>query len=1012
MNKKFLSAILFGALMVSSTGTFVSCKDYDDDIENLQGQINSNKDAIAALQKLVGEGKWVTNISPVENGFAVTMSDGTTTSITGIKGADGKDGTEWTIGEDGFWYKDGEKTTSQAIAKDGEDGKPGATAPSPKIDANGMWVVYEWDAVKGEFVEKTTEISAQGTSAYVVKKDGVYVLHIADETGKFQEVTLPATSDAFVVEAPAAIVKVNFDYAKWNPTTSSKDYKALAAKFTAIADIEKNSLVKQGGNLPVLVTPASVELTDDYSYSLQTVKGKTPNITVSNPTKGLPTNITANSGSITTRSASASDCFWTLQIEPAIEKKEYVEIKQETASLVVENAQGTVVKTAFAYKVYANNKSADTYNVSVSSTGSTSYASEIDLLAYDEEKDSYPVTITNEYGDYHIITLSNSYEVEKYGLSIAEDNRTLKIANMPSDVTSITIHLNVVALGLNGSTANQNVTLTIGQEVASAGSLADKALTLDGKNQTLKWNLADLGLSAVELDKVLSGTVKMTATREYTNASGDEVKATAYNGNVTYYNAAGNVTNYNGNGNWSNGGATTLGMTINASSTNVPTAVTDYPTQERWAAPAEYTLKLSSTSGTAVVYSAEATLTTSLPTISDSYIRLAAGYTEGGILQITGTVAPGSPADIVSYDLNDALVLNGVTVLDFEDLDYNKEDDTDKTLAASYNWIANATAGTLQVNTWVEKDAVTPWYAAMYNQLYTTRNLRANIYFFNNPVNTSTFDFKATVKSTIYSATPSSAITMTAAKLISNYGGDAINIKAAIAKAVYVAGPKKGQAYSLFSTAEKTEKKDVTDYDTPKTDGDYLVNSSTLPVQIETADLTKFGLSVADYTALQTTDKFYLKKDDQTGVGQSTSSTLVGWTTIMTAINNIYTYDNGTWKQTKKDAELSDEEAKYKELFNKYIAKIAFGTKKVDVTTASTTAGAGVKAVSVEFVDDKEAAKYVNTTTLADFSVKPLAVADLTVDPKEVEIPMNLVVLDNWGMTMKVPFNITVKTTK
>ena len=40
MNKKFLSAILFGALMVSSTGTFVSCKDYDDDIDNLQEQIN------------------------------------------------------------------------------------------------------------------------------------------------------------------------------------------------------------------------------------------------------------------------------------------------------------------------------------------------------------------------------------------------------------------------------------------------------------------------------------------------------------------------------------------------------------------------------------------------------------------------------------------------------------------------------------------------------------------------------------------------------------------------------------------------------------------------------------------------------------------------------------------------------------------------------------------------------------------------------------------------------------
>ncbi|WP_455665716.1 PL29 family lyase N-terminal domain-containing protein [Phocaeicola sp.] len=1012
MNKKFLSAILFGALMVTSTGTFVSCKDYDDDIDRIDKELTEVKSQIAALQKLVGEGKWVTNITSIENGFTVTMSDGTSQNVTGIKGADGKNGTEWTIGEDGFWYMDGEKTSSQAVAKDGEDGKAGATAPSPKINADGFWVVYELDATTGEFVEKTTEISAQGTSAYVVKKDGVYVLHIADETGAFQDVILPATSDSFVVEAPAAVVNVNFDYAKWNPTTSNKDYKTLAAKFTAISSIEKNSLVKQGGNLPVLVTPASVELTDDYSYSLQTVNGKTPDITVSSPTKGLPAGTTVNNGGMNTRSASASDCFWTLKIEPGIDKKQYVQIKSESASLVVENAKGTVVKTAFAYKVSANDKSAGTYNVSVSSTGSTSYASEIDLLAYDEETNSYPVTISNEYTGYHIITLSNSYEVEKYGLSIAEDGKTLKIANMPSDVTSITIHLNVVALGLNGSTANQNVTLTVGQEVAATGSLADKALTLDGKNQTIKWNIADLGLSAVELDKVLSGRVNMTATREYIDASTNEVKATAYNGTVTYYNAAGNATAYKGNGNWSNGAATTLGITINASSTTLPDAVTDYPTQERWAAPAEYTLKLSSTSGTAVVYSAEATLTTSLPTISDSYIRLAAGYTEGGILQITGTVTPGTPAGIVSYNLNDALVLNGVTVLDFEDMDYNTEDHTDATLAASYNWVTNATAGTLEVNTWVEKDVVRPWYAAKYNQLYTTRNLRANIYFFNNPANVDKFDFKATVKSTIYSTTPSSAVTMTAAKLVSNYGGDAIDIKAAIAKAVYVAGPKKGQAYSLFSTVGKTEQKDVTDYDAPKVDGGFLVNSSTLPVQIETADLTKFGLSAADYTALTNTDKFYLKEADQTGVGQSTSSTLVGWSTIMTTIDGIYEYENGTWKQIKKDADLTADESKYKELFNKYIAKIAFDTKKVTVTTTATSAGAGVKAVSLEFVDAKEAAKYVNTTTLADFSVKPLAVADLTVDPKEVTVPMNLVVLDDWGMTMKVPFNITVKTTK
>ncbi len=43
MNKKFLSAVLFGALMVTSTGTFVSCKDYDDDITELRGLIDQQK---------------------------------------------------------------------------------------------------------------------------------------------------------------------------------------------------------------------------------------------------------------------------------------------------------------------------------------------------------------------------------------------------------------------------------------------------------------------------------------------------------------------------------------------------------------------------------------------------------------------------------------------------------------------------------------------------------------------------------------------------------------------------------------------------------------------------------------------------------------------------------------------------------------------------------------------------------------------------------------------------------
>ena len=48
MNKKFLSAILFGALMVSSTGTFVSCKDYDDDISELWNAVDGQKTDLTA----------------------------------------------------------------------------------------------------------------------------------------------------------------------------------------------------------------------------------------------------------------------------------------------------------------------------------------------------------------------------------------------------------------------------------------------------------------------------------------------------------------------------------------------------------------------------------------------------------------------------------------------------------------------------------------------------------------------------------------------------------------------------------------------------------------------------------------------------------------------------------------------------------------------------------------------------------------------------------------------------
>ena len=54
MNKKFLSAVLFGALMASSMGTFTSCKDYDDDINDLWDAVDG-KASIEDLKSKVSE---------------------------------------------------------------------------------------------------------------------------------------------------------------------------------------------------------------------------------------------------------------------------------------------------------------------------------------------------------------------------------------------------------------------------------------------------------------------------------------------------------------------------------------------------------------------------------------------------------------------------------------------------------------------------------------------------------------------------------------------------------------------------------------------------------------------------------------------------------------------------------------------------------------------------------------------------------------------------------------------
>ena len=129
MNKKFLSAILFGALMVGSAGTFTSCKDYDDDIDSLDQRVTAVEKLVSDLQAQIKDGAVITDVSSTATGVTVTLSNGKTFNLTngtnGTNGADGAPGSVVTIGDNGNWYIDGADTGKPARGDKGDKGDQG-----------------------------------------------------------------------------------------------------------------------------------------------------------------------------------------------------------------------------------------------------------------------------------------------------------------------------------------------------------------------------------------------------------------------------------------------------------------------------------------------------------------------------------------------------------------------------------------------------------------------------------------------------------------------------------------------------------------------------------------------------------------------------------------------------------------------------------------------------------------------------------------------------------------------
>ena len=273
MNKKFLSAVLFGALMVSSTGTFVSCKDYDDDIDRIDTELGDLKSKLDALQTEFNAGKYITNVATTAEGITITLNDGSSYPITngkdgapGAPGEAGAAGDKVEINDEGFFIINGKVTEWKAIAKDASTGET-IKIKTPTVSEDGCWVFYD---EKGEAHPTTIKVAPVTA---VQNADKTWTLTVFDAEGKKQEIIVPTAASSLTdlmlitrgngtntesMPFDFKIAEYAFEYNRNNNSNApaEKDWAGQRA-------IVDNGYIMAGaGQIKLQVNPTSVDAAD------------------------------------------------------------------------------------------------------------------------------------------------------------------------------------------------------------------------------------------------------------------------------------------------------------------------------------------------------------------------------------------------------------------------------------------------------------------------------------------------------------------------------------------------------------------------------------------------------------------------------------------------------------------------------------------------------------------------------------------------------------------------------
>ena len=269
MRKKYLSALLFGALLFASAGTFTSCKDYDDDINNLQSQIDANAKGIEELKGLVSTGDYVTNVEKTAEGLVVTFKEAGSKTI-----ALGDQVGSVVEVKDGVLYIDGEATEIK-VAETTPDGE--ATKAPVKIDG-GFWAVLNEE---GEYEKTNIPVSGvslagdeqTGFTLTVTNADGTQAtVDLPSAASSLVDLVLPNTTfnDGAITNGEIALAQYNFKLTTGKKATNWKGSKELPA--------DGSIIVAQAAPIMIQINPVDVDA-KDVSFSLINSQNKTADIT-------------------------------------------------------------------------------------------------------------------------------------------------------------------------------------------------------------------------------------------------------------------------------------------------------------------------------------------------------------------------------------------------------------------------------------------------------------------------------------------------------------------------------------------------------------------------------------------------------------------------------------------------------------------------------------------------------------------------------------------------------------